>query len=310
MPDSAIAAVTELAADSHSVITRSQAAAHLSNERIATAIRQGWLTEPYPGVICIAGSVPTFEHRLRAATVAINGHACASHRSAARLHGLDGWSDCEVVEVTTDRLHRWQFDTGVVSHHLTPLEPVDLTEIGGIAVTTLARTLADLGSVVNVDQLAQALTSARRSGCSLHWLRRTAERLDRPGQPGTSRLLRLLDAIPFEGRVPGSWFEELLARCLDDPRLPALVPQYEICTPVGEFVARVDFAIPHVKLAIEAHSRRHHFGPLAEARDADRDLRAAACGWEMLYVGWHAMKHPADVVSLIADVVAARSGAR
>ncbi len=310
MPDSAIAAVTELAADSHSVITRSQAAAHLSNERIATAIRQGWLTEPFPGVICVAGSVPTFEHRLRSATVAIGGRAVASHRSAARLHGLDGWSDCDVIEVTTDRRHRWQFDTSVVSHHVTPLVTEDVTEIDGIAVTTLARTLADLGSVVNVDQLAQALTSARRSGCSLNWLRGTAERLDRPGQSGTGRLLRLLDAIPFEGRIPGSWFEELLARCLDDPRLPALVPQYEIHTPSGEFIARVDFAIPHVRLAIEAHSRRHHFGPLAETHDADRDLRAAACGWEMLYLGWHAMKQPGDVVSLIADVVAARSSTR
>ncbi len=119
-------------------------------------------------------------------------------------------------------------------------------------------------------------------------------------------MLRLLDAIPFEGRVPESWFEELLAHCLDDPRLPPLIPQYVIRDAASGFVARVDLAIPEVKLAIEAHSKRHHFGPQAEAADADRDLRAAACDWEMLYLGWHVTKRPADVVSLLADVIAAR----
>lgn len=41
-------------------------------------------------------------------------------------------------------------------------------------------------------------------------------------------LLRLLDAIPNDGHVPDSWFEELLALCLDDPRLPDVVPPYPI----------------------------------------------------------------------------------
>ena len=119
-------------------------------------------------------------------------------------------------------------------------------------------------------------------------------------------LLRHLDAIPFEGRVPDSWFEELLALCLVDHRLPEVVPQYEIRDARGRFVARVDLAIPSVKLGLEAHSRRFHFGPEVEPLDEQRDLRAAAVGWELLYLGWYSSKQPAAVVDAVAEVVAER----
>lgn len=306
MPDSAIAAVAELAAHSHSVITRAQAADHLSDHRIATAIRHGWLSEPYPGVLRFAGAPPTFEQRVRAATLARRSAGVASHRSAARLHRLDGFTDADIVEVSVGRRHRWQFDDGVVAHHVTPLDPCDIVVVDGIDATGLARTLADLGAVSSRDRVAQALTDVRRRGCALAWIRQTAERLDRPGPSGARTLSRLLDAIPHEGRVPESWFEELLARCLEDSRLPVFVPQHEIRDSRGSFVARVDLAIPELKLGIEADSKRHHFGPQAEALDADRDLRVAGCGWELLYLGWHATKQPAAVVDLIADIVDAR----
>ena len=308
MPSSAIAAVAELAALSHSVITRSQAAVHLTDSRIATALRQGWLEEPYPGVLRFAGSPPTFRHRLLAATLASGGHAVASHRSAARLHDLDGSNTSDLIEVSVQRNHRWQFDDGVVAHHVTPLDPCDLVVVSGIRTTGIARTLADLGSVTHRDRVAQALTHVRRKKHSLDWLRLTAERLHRPGQAGTGALLRCLDAIPHEGGVPDSWFEELLARCLDDPRIPALVPQHEICDERGEFVARVDLAIPELRLGVEAHSRRFHFGPDAESSDENRDLRLAACGWDLLYLGWHATKSPQVVAGIVGDVVAMRQG--
>ena len=47
--------------------------------------------------------------------------------------------------------------------------------------------------------------------------------------------------------------------------------------------------------AIEAHSRRHHFGPEAEARDRDRHERLHACGWTTLYVTKREMGNPASV---------------
>ena len=308
MPNSAIHAVAELAASQHSVFTRRQAAAlSFDRRRAATALAQGWLDEPYPGVLALRGAPATWEHRLAAAVLAGGDTAVASHRAAARLHRLDGFARTTTLELSVQRTHRWQFHNGVVAHHVTPFDATDVVCIDGIRVTSMARTLADLGSVVGDRRLVgRALTDARRRGRNVHQIRATAERLHRPGQRGTGVLLRHLDRIPSEGTVPDSWFEELLARCLDDRRIPEIVPQYRIRDGDGHVVARTDLGIPSVRLGLEAHSRRFHFGPQAEPLDEQRDLRVAACGWELLYLGWYATRAPELVVRSVADVVAAR----
>jgi len=138
----------------------------------------------------------------------------------------------------------------VVSHHVTPLDPADMTVVDGIA-----------------------------------WQ---------------------LDAIPHEGQVPESWLEELLAACVADPALPPVIPQYEIRDASGVLVARTDLGIPAVRLGLEGHSRQFHFGPLQEPLDEQRDLRVAACGWELLYLGWYAAQHPELVARRVREVVRAR----
>jgi hypothetical protein len=306
MPDDAVSAVAELAASQHGAITRSQAAATgFHRRRVAAAIRTGWLDEPAPGVLRITGHAPTWRQRIRIATLAGGGHAIASHRAAAHLHRLDGFDIVPAPEVSVGDVHRLRLprELGTISHHVCSLPRTDIVTVDGIPTTGLARTLADLGSVVDHQLVRRALTDARRRQTSLRWIRSTAERLHRPGPSGTGTLLRLLDAIPFEGRVSDSWFEELLAACLSDPGLPTIVPQYRIVDRHGAFVARVDLGIPSARLGLEAHSRRFHFGPDAEPLDEQRDLAAATCGWELLYLGWYASRRPAEVLAVIKKVV-------
>jgi hypothetical protein len=310
MPDDAVRAVAELAASQHGAFTRRQAAAKkLSRARIATALRNGWLVERPPGVLSVTGHPDTWEQRLILATLAGGGHGVASHRSAARLHELDGF-DCDThVEVSVDNRHRLRLpaDLGATIHHVDRLDTeLDVVVVRGIAATGLARTLADIGSVCTNREVRRALTDVRRRGNSIQWIRQTAQRLHRPGQAGTGQLLRLLDTIPHEGGVPESWFEELLAECLTDPAIPPVVAQYRILDRRGAFVARVDLAIPSVRLGIEAHSRRFHFGPDAGRLDEQRDLAVAAVGWELLYLGWHAAKRPSEVRAVIRRVIEAR----
>ena len=52
----------------------------------------------------------------------------------------------------------------------------------------------------------------------------------------------------------------------------------------GRFVARVDFAYPEVKLAIEAHSYRWHSGRIQWERDVTRDHELRRLGWTICYV--------------------------
>jgi len=74
----------------------------------------------------------------------------------------------------------------------------------------------------------RALTAARRRWINLDRRSLLAERLHRPNQLGTGVLLRLLDRIPWEGTLPATWFEELLALCIDSPDLPEVGSQYPI----------------------------------------------------------------------------------
>jgi hypothetical protein len=77
-----------------------------------------------------------------------------------------------------------------------------------------------------------------------------------------------------------------------------VVPQYRIRRPDGSVVAKTDIGLPDVKLGLEGHSRRFHFGPDVEPLDEQRDLAVATCGWELQYLGWYAAQRPAESAAL------------
>lgn len=182
-----------------------------------------------------------------------------------------------------------------------------VTTIRGFPCTRVERVLGELGAVVRIDKVvSRALTSARRNGLDLVTARHVNERLHRPGQTGTGLMLRLLDRIPWEGQLPATWFEELLALCLDDRALPPMELQHPIRDVTGRVVARPDIAFPSVRLGLEAHSREFHFGPIAAPLDEERDIAAALCRWELTYLGWHATKRPAAVLEIVKFLVDVR----
>jgi hypothetical protein len=257
---------------------------------VRSRLDHGVLHEPVPGVLVLAGARPTLEQRVAIALLASTPGSVASHRTAGALHGLEGFQPGP-VELSIQGSGS-STDRSVRLHRVAALEPADRFEVEGLAVTGLARTLADLGSVVGDADVLRALDDARRRGVSLRWLRSTAERLHRPGQRGTGTLLRLLDGAEQEAVAPDSWLERLVEAIIAVPGLPRFERQHVIRDPLGRFVARTDGAFPAIRLGIEAHSRRFHFGAAPEARDEDRDLRVAAAGWELLYLGWQHTKRP------------------
>ena len=302
-------AVAEFAASHHGLVVRSQAATFgLTPRDIRLAKERGWLTEPVRGALVVAGYPATWEQRLAIATATSVTRPLVSSGAAGRLFGLDGLesADPEVTVLRPGRLTGRAVE-GIVVHQTTVLDPVDRYERDGLPCTTLARTLADLGSSESEDKVWRALIAARR----IHrvnplWLQQTALRLHRPGQEGPSVLIRALHRWSLEGTLPESWFEELLRCMLAHPDIPQIVPQFVINTNGGVFVARVDLAIPAVRLGIEGHSRAFHFGPMREAADEDRDLRVTACGWELIYLGWYAQRRPAQVTQLVAEACRTR----
>lgn len=301
--------MAEFAASRHGVVLRSQAASFGFTPRdIRLAKAKGWLSEPFRGVLVVSGHPPTWEQQLAIATSSSITRPAVSNGAAARLFELDGFAEApaEICVLRPARL-RPSSQLGVIVHQASVLDSVDRVERKGLPCTSLARTLVDLGATEHPDDVSRALIAARR----IHrvnplWLQQTAVRLHRPGQRGTRVLLELLRRWSIEGRVPESWFEELVRRLLDHPDIPPVRVQYDLISDAGAFVARLDLAIPEARLGIEAHSRRFHFGPAREADDEDRDLRVAACGWELIYLGWYAQRRPAEIVQLIANVCRSR----
>lgn len=309
MLDQAWIRLNALAGRQHGVFTREQAASlGIDSRRLLTALRAGRVISLGPRILCLTGQRPTLRRDARAATLLAPG-VVASHRAAAALLGFDGITTAqpEVTLLAQRRLVIPRTMT-VTVHHTSVLERKDIVAVAGIPCTSKARTLADLGAVVSSDEVLHALIGAHRDGLSLRSLRSTAERLHRPGQQGTRVLLGHLDAFDRAGTAPESWFEEVLRRILNHPELPPLVSQFEL-RHQGRFVARFDHAFPQARVAVEAHSKRFHFGPVQEAVDEDRDLRAQRAGWVIVYLGWHVTRRPAEVVELLKDIVRPRLAA-
>ncbi|MDQ3660154.1 MAG: DUF559 domain-containing protein, partial [Actinomycetota bacterium] len=65
--------------------------------------------------------------------------------------------------------------------------------------------------------------------------------------------------------------------------LPQPVAQF-VVTNGDRFVARVDFAWPDVKVAVEAVGRKHHEGRWE--RDVTRLNALTECGWTVIFVTW------------------------
>jgi hypothetical protein len=207
----------------------------------------------------------------------------ASHRAAARLHQMDGpWGD--VIELTVVRNRRVSSEW--VVHRVGTLGKDDLITVDGIQVTTLARTLCDLGAVVDDDVVEQALDDVLRRGVSQQWIERTLERVDRPGPSGTAALRRVLRRADRSGPIPDSMFERLIERTCVEAGLPQPERQIPVRDASGALVAVLDAGWPDRLVASEAQSERWHGGARGAQRDLDRHNLLTAMGWRMLYATW------------------------
>lgn len=84
--------------------------------------------------------------------------------------------------------------------------------------------------------------------------------------------------------------------------LPRPVTQHVVRDASGRFVARVDLAWPLLKVAVE-YDGAHHDSPERIRRDRARLNALRRCGWTVLVVDRAQLLRPADVVTLVRDVL-------
>jgi hypothetical protein len=213
--------------------------AGLPERTIERRMGQGRWHRALPAVYRIEGAPITWEQELLAACLWAGSGAAASHRSAARLWGLDGtWPT--TVEITAPR--RSPRNDLIV--HRGPAS--DVVHRGRLPVTSVTRTLLDLCGVIDARSVEAALLDAlRRRMTSMRAIRRALDATPR-GRRGTKSLRALIQR--FGPGMPESVLEARVLNILREAGLPRPALQHHVRSG-GRLVARVDFAYPEVKVS-------------------------------------------------------------
>jgi hypothetical protein len=299
---SAERAVAALAASQHSAFGRRQAASlGFTPRMIATRLKSGVLAEPISGVLVFTSAPRSWKQQLMVAVIATGG--VASHRAAGAFHRLDGCPEAELDVIVAHG--RQRVVPGAIVHR-TVLDSRDVVVVDGIPCTNMARTLCDLGAVLNAERVEQALDDALRRGVSERLIRETLSRVHRPGRTGSGVLRHVLALPDRRGPLADSSFERLVERLLADSWLPAPTRQLWVRERGGNRRARLDLAWPEAMLAVEPAGARFHGGARRQRADEARRAWLAAQGWFVIEVHWSELSRPDLLRARIEDAYGRR----
>lgn len=278
--------VSTLADRQHGAFSKAQArGAGLTEAAIQHRLRAGRWELLGPGVYRLPGAPRTWEQRLMAATLAAGPGAVASHRSAAALLGIPGFSQVGRLELTTPRdRRRRRTDTTV--HRALVLPATHIGVVKGVPCTRPARTLVDLAGVVPAGRTERAVDNCLASGLvTVRALHVMTSELARRGRPGIAIMRRLVDERGEGYVAPASELEARFLALLRSADLREPVRQLDVGDDAG-WAGRVDSAYADLRLLIELDSRRHHLSKLDFEADRARDNRWVAAGWRPLRFTW------------------------
>jgi len=202
-------------------------------------VAQGSLVRVRRGVFRRAGDLPSATaHRLLIdATLGdLGAGAVISHASAGILHGLPvPVSALGRVSVSHARRGRGHVTRGVRDRGC-PVPESDVIEIEGMPVTSLARTVVDLGRDLSFDWGVAVADYALRAGLAREVLAVQVERSRR--WPGNARARAVVSFADARAESPG---ESRSRALLAQAGLPAPTLQFEVWAD-GVLLGRADFA--------------------------------------------------------------------
>jgi very-short-patch-repair endonuclease len=274
--------LAEVAARQHSIFTRLDAEhAGLKRGQIDRRVATSWQCL-YDGVYRVAGVPPTWRGDLLAACLAASAPAAISHRSGGALYELPGGRE-NLVELTCRRWLRTQ-NPGLVVHEQTRIDEQDIGEVDGIPVMKAELVVLQLAGLLPRLRYVEAVIQAARRKRLITFASTKAmfDRHARRGVHGVQVTRAVLDAWDPDKQPTESEMESLLLQVLSDGGLGGVVPQHEILDRNGVFVARVDAALPGMRIAIEYDSVQEHSDEFQLTRDARRRNRIVAAGWRVL----------------------------
>jgi len=213
-----------------------------------------------------------------------------SHHSALILHGIPVWK-VDLSEVQLTRTSGWRNGHKAgVRHHRGPLSTADIAEVDGLAVTSLARALAETAAASPFESAVVSADAVLRTGrVPSDEFSRVLEATEFwPGGP------TLRAALAFANPLAESVGESRFRVLMHDLGLPAPVLQVDFEDADG-FIGRVDFYFPGYNLVVE-------FDGLMKYADGSRDVliqektredRLRALGLQIVRTTWADLENPA-----------------
>lgn len=285
-----------LAGAQDGVLARRQLlAAGVCATTVRTRVRAGVWTPLLRGTYLVEPGHDPLRSWARSAVLAAPG-AVLVGGTAARLHGVEGVPRSRTVEIASPRQVRTEPDRLRASQRRVAREHV--VDLGGLPVTSVVRTLADLvprldrldalavldsalhRALVDADGLAAAaaLAACRRGAAA-------AERRGGARGEGMADLWALAD-----GRAESPLESRARCRCLDDGLVPRAL-QEEVRDAHGRLLARADMTFDRhdpslPPLVLEADGRGPHENPDALYRDRWRANALVALGHPVVRCTW------------------------
>jgi very-short-patch-repair endonuclease/predicted transcriptional regulator of viral defense system len=288
------AAIAALAERQHGVVARRQLVTlGLGRGAIASRLKRGLLHPVHSGAYAVGHRVLSQRGRWMAGVLSVGPDAVISHRSAARLLGLLPWSG-GLTELTCPRaLHS---RPGIRLHRA--LLPADETTVfDGIPVTEVARTLFDIATIAEREQIEQAANEAEVRGLTSrlsvpHLLERY------PGRRGSVAVRQIFDSGRAKRGVTRKELERRFKQILEATDLP--LPRLNADLAVGGRFFNVDCLWQEQRLIVELDGRAVHGTQRAFEKDRERDRLLLVDGWRVTRVTWRQLCD--DAPAIVADL--------
>ena len=261
----------ELARRQWGVVTREQLeAGGLGDSGVRDWVRDGRLHRLHRGIYAYGHDRLRIEGRWLAAVFACGPGAVLSYRSGAWLWEVRQ-NTAGFVDVTVPSRNGRMKRAGIRIHRSRRLAPEEVTEVRGIPVTTVARTLLDLADVLNPQALRRAITEAEyRNRFDLTSLIAVVE--NNPGRRG-AKLMRAAEAAGHRTRSPleDRFLAFIETWGVEEPESNAWLEGYE-----------VDFLWRRVGLVVEVDGAAEHGTRAAVRRDRKRDRELWRAGFRTM----------------------------
>jgi hypothetical protein len=287
-----------VAAAQAGAFSTTQAAAHgVSRRMLARAHGRGFVVRGAQGVYVVGGSPPTWVQQLWVAHLVVGPESAVAGRSAARLHGINGFRRAG-VEIITRQGSAHRLGSGRL-HRTFWLPEAHIVVVDGLRCLSVPRLVFELAGdpVVPRSLHNPAVFEAHKA-----WTRRLFDRamarhgltvaaevqvvaaLGRRGKPGTAIMRDLLAEVcrgyvPTESDLERAYVDAVAARGDEQPER-----QVDLSDEFG-WIGRVDFLHRPRRTVVEVDGPDHDT-PWQQRLDAARDARLRAAGYEVVRIHW------------------------